>query len=113
MVSDSNSASPSEEREAYSYAHDGSDEAQSSYRSVNNNEVSSCESSSSSGEGSPGGSTGSDGIGTPRGQADGAKVEVIEAYEEVRAKIEQSEGGSSVADPDYLIVRSFDDETAH
>ena len=48
VISDSNSD------EAFSYARDGSDEAQSSHRSVNNNEVSSSSSSStglSDGEG--------------------------------------------------------------
>ena len=62
VISDSDPASPSEEREAFSYAGDRSDEAQSSHRSVNNNEVSSSDSSSFSEESSSSRWTGGKGV---------------------------------------------------
>ena len=93
VVSDSNSD------EAFSYARDGSDDAQSPYRSVNNNEVSSSSSSSRS--------SGSRGIKAQRSQAGGARVKAKEVREG-GSEAEQSEEESSTVELDYLTVRSFE-----
>ena len=92
VVSDSNSD------EAFSYARDGSNEAQSPYRSVNNNEVSSSSSSSKS--------SGSRGTKAQRSQVEA--VEVREGGSEA----EQSEEESSIVELDYLTLRGLDGETA-
>ena len=97
MVSDSDSTSPSEEREAYSYACDGSDQAQSSHRSVNNKEVLSSSSSSSSEESSSSRSAGDKGTLVQRVQGGGARAEAVEAREGA-SEVEQSKGDISTVD---------------
>ena len=89
VVSDSNSD------EAFSYARDGSDEAQSSHRSVNNNKVSSSGSSSKS--------SGDRRIKAQRSQAGGARVEAVEVRKG-GSQAEQSEEESSTIELDYLTI---------
>ena len=95
--------SDSDSEEVFSYARGGSEEAQSSHRSVNNNDVSSSS--------SPDGSFGDEGTRAQRGQAGGAMVEAAKAREE-GSEAEQSEGGSDSAELDFLSMRSFRGEMA-
>ena len=95
--------SDSDSNEVFSYARGGSEEAQSSHRSVNNSDVSSSSSSN--------GLSGDEGTRAQRGQAGGAMVEAAEVCDE-GSEAEQSEGGSDSAELDFLFVRGFGGEMA-
>mgnify|MGYP004625979765 CR=1 FL=1 len=95
--------SDSDSDEVFSYARDGSDEAQSSHRSVNNNEVSSSSSSDRSSD--------DEGTRAQRVQTGGAAVEVTEESEEDSAA-RRSEEESGSTEVDFLSVRGFGEEMA-